>query len=141
MALTVRILGYVLAAFMAFMGVQKFIGDVPIFQIIETNAAAQWGLELPWIDPWLKYLTGALELVAAAVLAIGRRFEGAALSVLVILGAIAAHLTFLGISTPMSSDAGAEESPMLFIMALAFGAIAAIVAWMSKPAASDAAIG
>ncbi len=137
MALTIRILGYVLAAFMAFMGVQKFIGDVPIFQIIEANTAAQWGLELPWIDPWFKYLTGALELVAALILVIGRRFEGAALSLLVILGAIVAHLTVLGIATPMSSEAGAEESPMLFIMALAFGALAAFVAWMSKPSAGD----
>lgn len=140
MALTVRILGYVLAAFMAFMGVQKFIGDVPIFQIIETNAVAQWGLELPWIDPWFKYLTGALELVAAAILVIGRRFEGAAMSVLVIFGAIVAHLTLLGISTPMSSEAGAEESPLLFVMALAFGALAAFVAWMSKPIAGDPAV-
>lgn len=141
MALVVRILGYVLAAFMAFMGVQKFIGDVPIFQIIEANIAADWGLNLPWIDPWFKYLTGALELIAALIIVIGRRLEGAGLSLLVILGAIGAHLTVLGVATPMTSEAGAEESPMLFIMAVVFGLLSAFVAWVSKPSASEAGIG
>ncbi len=137
MTLVVRIAAYVLAAFMAFMGVQKFVGDVPIFQIIEANVAGDWGLELPWIDPWFKYLTGALELAAALVLVIGRRLEGAGLSLLVILGAIGAHLTVLGVATPMSSEAGAEESPMLFIMAVVFALVSAFVAWMSKPSATD----
>jgi hypothetical protein len=40
--MVLRLIGYVLAAFMAFMGVQKFIGDVPIFAIIEANTATQW---------------------------------------------------------------------------------------------------
>lgn len=141
MALAVRILGYVLAAFMAFMGVQKFIGDVPIFAIIETNLANDWGLQLPWIDPWFKYLTGVLELVAAVTLVIGKRFEGAGLSLLVILGAIGAHLTVLGVSTPMSSAPGAETSPMLFTMAVAFGLLAGFVAWMSRPTAKDMGVG
>ncbi len=140
MPLVVRILGYVLAAFMAFMGVQKFIGDVPIFAIIETNVASDWGIQLAGIDPWFKYLTGALELIAALILVIGKRFEGAVLSLLVILGAIGAHLTVLGVSTPMTSEAGAEESPMLFIMALAFGALSAFIAWMSKPSARNTGI-
>lgn len=140
MALTIRILGYVLAAFMAFMGVQKFVGDVPIFQIIETNVADQWGLTLPWIDPVFRYATGALELTAAGLLVFGKRLPGAGLSLLVILGAIAAHLTVLGVSTPMTSEPGAEHSPVLFIMALAFGALSAFLAWMSKPTAREAGI-
>ena len=141
MTLAVRILGYVLAAFMAFMGVQKFIGDVPIFAIIETNLANDWGLQLPWIEPWFKYLTGALELIAAVILVIGKRLEGAGLSLLVILGAIGAHLTVLGIATPMSSEADAETSPMLFMMAVAFGLVAAFVVWMSRPTAADVGAG
>lgn len=141
MTLAVRIAAYVLAAFMAFMGVQKFIGDVPIFSIIETNVASDWGLQLPWIDPWFKYVTGALEIVAALILVIGRRFEGGALSVAVIAGAILAHLTVLGVSTPMSSESGAAESPVLFIMAVVFGILAAFVTWMSRPTARETGIG
>lgn len=140
MHLAVRVLGYALAAFMAFMGVQKFIGDVPIFSIIETNVASDWGLQLPWIDPWFKYVTGALEIVTALILVIGRRFEGGALSVAVIAGAILAHLTVLGVATPMSSEPGAAESPMLFIMAVVFGLLAAFVTWMSRPDASEIGI-
>ena len=119
MTMAIRVLGYALAAFMAFMAIQKFIGGVPIFQIIETNAAGQFGLDLPWIEPWFRYVTGALELVAAVFLVLGRRLAGGGLSLLVTAGAIIAHLTVLGVSTPMSGEPGAVESPMLFIMALA----------------------
>ncbi len=118
MSLVPRLLAYVLAAFMGFMGVQKFIGDVPIFEIIESNAAADWGLALPWIEPWFRYLTGALELVAALLLVIGRRQAGGALALLIVLGAVGAHLTLLGIETPTSGAPDAPESPMLFYMAL-----------------------
>jgi hypothetical protein len=127
-----RVLGYVLAAFMAFMGVQKFIGDVPIFAIIETNAAAQWDVDAPWIEPWFRYLTGVLELVAALLLAIGRRFEGGLLATLIALGAVIAHLTVLGVSTPMSSDPGAEASPMLFIMAIVALLVSVVVTMMAR---------
>jgi uncharacterized membrane protein HdeD (DUF308 family) len=122
-----RLLGYALAAFMAFMGVQKFIGGVPVFQIIEANADTQWGLQLPWIEPWFRYFTGALELLAALLLVFGRRLQGGALALLIILGAIAAHLTVLGVSTPMSGEPGAPESPMLFYMALGALALTAAV--------------
>ena len=132
----VRILGYVLAAFMAFMGVQKFLGAVPIFEIIEDNLAAQWNFSAPWVEPWFRYLTGALELVSALLLVIGRRYVGGGLALLVLLGAVVAHLTVLGVSTPMSNAPGAERSPMLFMMALAFLALAAFVTWMSRRAAA-----
>ena len=136
MATATRILGYALAAFMAFMAVQKFFGDVPIFRIIEANIADQWKLDLPWIDPWFRYATGVLEIIAALLLAVGRRFEGGALSVVITLGAIAAHLTVLGIQTPMSSAAGAESSPMLFIMAVVALAVSAFVTISSRRRAS-----
>ncbi|MBI1339274.1 hypothetical protein GC169_03560 [bacterium] len=135
MALVVRITSYVLAAFMAFMGVQKFIGDVPIFAIIEANMASQWGLDLAFIDPWFKYLTGVLEIAAALILVIGQRFIGGALSTLVIAGAVGAHLTVLGVNTPMTSAPDAETSPMLFIMALVSFAVAAFVTVTSRPKA------
>lgn len=138
MPLAVRIVGYVLAAFMAFMGVQKFFGAVPIFQIIEDNLAAQWNVSAPWIDPWFKYFTGGLELVSALLLVFGLRFAGGGLALLVLVGAVIAHFTVLGVSTPMSSAPGAESSPMLFMMALAFLAVAAFLTWMSRPKSSRA---
>jgi hypothetical protein len=134
--MTARVLGYVLAAFLAFMGVQKFMGGVPIFQIIETNTSAQWGLDLPWIEPWFRYLTGALELSAALLLVLGRRFAGGGLSLLITAGAVGAHLTVLGVETPMSAEPGAQASPMLFVMALAGLAISALVTLLSRPRAS-----
>jgi hypothetical protein len=127
-----RVLSYVLAAFLAFMGAQKFIGGEPIFQIIEENAAAQWGLDLPWIEPWFRYLTGVLELVAALLLVLGRRFAGGGLSLLITAGAVGAHLTVLGIETPMSGEPGAAASPMLFAMALAALAVSAFVTLLSR---------
>ncbi|MFC7291924.1 hypothetical protein [Hirschia litorea] len=120
---------YVLAAFMAFMGIQKFIGDVPIFIIIEDNLAADWGLTLPFIDPMLKYATGLGELAATVILVAGLRLIGGGLSLALIGGAILAHLTVLGVYTPMSSAPDAEKSPMLFIMALVFFALSAAVTY------------
>jgi hypothetical protein len=126
------LLGYLLGAFMAFMGVQKFIGGVPIFGIIETNLAAQWGANLDWIEPWFRYVTGALELAAAALLVLGRRLTGGGISLLITLGAVTAHLTVLGIVTPMSGEPGAPEGPILFMMALAALAVSVFVTMMSR---------
>lgn len=122
---------YVLAAFMAFMGIQKFIGDVPIFLIIENNLESDFGLAIPFIDPVVKYLTGAAELIAALLIVLGIRFYGSVLSVGIIGGAILAHITVLGIHTPMTSAPDAETSPILFIMALVFFALAAVISYGS----------
>ena len=87
-ATAARLLGYALAAFLVFMGGQKFMGGVPIFDIIETNMSAQWGVNLPWIEPWFRYLTGALELAAAALLIFRQRLVGGGLALLITIGAI-----------------------------------------------------
>jgi hypothetical protein len=135
------LLGYLLAAFMAFMGAQKFISGVPIFGIIEANMAAQWGISLDWIEPWFRYVTGVLEIVAGALLVLGRRLAGGGLSLLITLGAVTAHLTVLGIETPMSGDPNAAQTPMLFVMALAALAVSVLVTFLSlmrkAPAASQ----
>jgi hypothetical protein len=136
-----RYLGYLLAAFMAFMGAQKFIGGVPIFGIIETNIAAQWGAGLDWIEPWFRYVTGVLEIVAAALLVLGRRLAGGGLALLITLGAVAAHLTVLGVETPMSSEEGAASSPMLFVMALLALAASAFVTMAARKPKPETAIG
>lgn len=127
-----RILAYALAAFMAFMGLQKFIGDVPIFIIIENNLAEDFSLSLPFIDPAMKYITGVLELAAAAVLVFWKRLYGGLLSVGIIGGAVLAHLTVLGISTPVSGAPDAEHSPVLFFMALGSLALAGAVTYLSR---------
>lgn len=126
---------FTLAAFLAFMGLQKFVGDVPIFEIIETNLAQQTGLGLAFVEPYGRYLTGILEFAAAGLLVFRRRW-GAILSLAILAGAIGAHLTVLGISTPVSGEPGAETSPMLFLMALAASAVAALTFWIEtrKPA-------
>jgi len=46
---------------------------------------------------------------------------------------VAAHLTFLGISTPESSTPGAAESPMLFFMALGALALSGLVTYLARP--------
>lgn len=124
-----RIPAFTLAAFLAFMGLQKFVGDVPIFAIIETNLAQQTGLGLAFIEPYGRYLTGILEFAAAGLL-VFRRQWGAILSLAILAGAILAHLTVLGIATPVSGEPGAETSPMLFIIAVAATAVAAFTFWI-----------
>lgn len=133
--IAIRTPAFILAAFLAFMGLQKFVGDVPIFEIIETNLAQQTGLGLAFIEPHGRYLTGILEFAAAGLLVFRRRW-GAILSLAILAGAIGAHLTVLGISTPVSGEPGAETSPMLFLMALAATAVAALTLWIEtrKPA-------
>lgn len=106
-----------LALFMAAMGLMKFVGDVPIFAIIEENLKAQYGISAPFIDPAFKYVTAVLELAAAGLLLLGQRRIGGLLSLAVIGGAIMAHLTVLGVATPVSSAPDAATSPMLFIIA------------------------
>ena len=112
--------GYVLGLFMIFMGVQKFIGDVPIFVILEDNLASKTGIKLAFIEPVLKYITGVLELIAGALLLFGKRLPGGLLSIIIIGGAIFLHLTIIGVSTPESSAPDAAHTPVLFIMAVVF---------------------
>jgi len=112
--------GYVLGLFMIFMGVQKFIGDVPIFVILEDNLAAKTGIKLGFIEPVLKYITGVLELIAGAFLLFGKRLFGGLLSIVVIGGAVSLHLTIIGVFTPETSAPDAAKSPVLFILAVVF---------------------
>ena len=54
------------------------------------------------LGQWFRYLTGLLEIAGATGLLIpGRAFYGAALLVMVMFGALFAHLTVLGLATAM----------------------------------------
>ncbi|MGJ8562805.1 MAG: hypothetical protein ACSHXY_04565 [Alphaproteobacteria bacterium] len=126
--------GYILGLFMVAMGAMKFLGDVPIFLLLENNLASKYGLELNFIDPGFKHVTGALELIAGGLLLFGQRLKGGLLSIFVIGGALLSHIFVLGISTPMSAEAGADKSPMLFIMASMFFMVSLWVTWSAKQA-------
>lgn len=128
----VRYAAYVLALFMGFMGIQKFIGDVPIFAIIERNTG------VGFVEPYLRYLAAIAEIAAALLIFLGRRIEGAVLATLILLGAVFAHLTVLGVNTPVSGAPDAAESPMLFIMAVVFlvySAFLTLFIWRTRRAA------
>ena len=125
---------YISGAFMVVMGLMKIFGDVPIFTLLENNLDSKYGIQLAFIDPQFKYVTAALELIAGALLLLGQRFKGAALSVIVIGGAILTHLFVIGISTPASSAPDAPQSPMLFIVAVASFLISL---WIAKAAMSE----
>jgi len=122
----VKWVGWALALFMIMMGVMKFLPmSPPIFQIIEINTG------LDFINPAFKYLTSLLEIVAGVLLFINRP-KGALLSLIIIGGAIVAHLTVLGIQTPTGPELDSATSPMLFIMAIMSFAVAAFVWWGSR---------
>lgn len=126
-----------LAAFLLFMSFQKFFGldPNPVFGLIEARS----GIAL--VDPWLRWLTGLLELVAAGlVIWPATRIRGAMLGALVALGAIAFHLSpWLGWRVPLPEQASAAlaagatpeqmanlptDQGALFLLALVIGALA-----------------
>ena len=149
----VRVASWVLAvgfaAALVFMvGLPKFIGPSPnpIFALISGRS----GIDL--FEPYLRYLTGAGEIAAAVLLVIPRtRFFGALVAGAITLAAIAFHLSpFLGIAIPTMNQlvpllqqgkSVAEIDAMnlptdgggLFMMALAFLAIAAALLWLERP--------
>jgi len=121
--------GYVLGLFMIAMGAMKFFGSVPIFTIMEANLASKYGINLGFIDPQFKFVTGVLEVIAGGLLLLGQRFKGGAMSVFVIGGAIMTHIFVIGISTPESAAPDAAKSPVLFIVAVIFFLVAL---WVTK---------
>ncbi|MEO1040471.1 MAG: DoxX family protein [Pseudomonadota bacterium] len=124
----------ILAAFMVFIGVQKFGGDNTVFSYI----AAQSGLSI--FEPGVRLLTGLAELLAAALLVGGffiarLRGLGGLLSLGVIGGAIVFHLSpWLGINAPVAFDeaGGYVFSPILFIMAVVFFSLSLIHVWLER---------
>lgn len=136
MKLVRLVLSLVLAAFMVFMGLQKFGGSNPVFSYI----AAQSGIEL--FEPVIRTATGVAEILAAVLILLGlfagmARGLGALLSLAVIGGAIGFHLSpWLGINAPVAfaEGGGYEFSPMLFGMAVAFFAISAFLVWSDRAA-------
>ena len=95
-------LALIVGGFLIFFGIMKFTGGAHIFPYIEYKAA---GFGLPFASfffPLVNWATGALEILAGAlvVLPLTRRF-GALLAVLPLFGAVVFHLSpVLGVVTP-----------------------------------------
>jgi DoxX-like family len=149
----IRLLSWALAlgfaaALVFLVGLPKFVGPDPnpIFALI----AGRTGVSL--FEPYVRYATGVAELTAALLLIIPRtRFYGALLAGGVTLGAIGFHLSpFLGVQIPQMdrlvallqegrsvSEIDAMALPTdggtLFMMALAFFAVAVALAWLERP--------
>lgn len=116
-----------LAAFLAFMGVQKFGAENIIFATI----AEKSGIAL--FEPVVRTIVGVSEITAAALLLIPRmRMIGSGAALGIIGGAIGFHLSpWLGTSVPMAP--GAAPTPALFYMAIGSFLLAAVVLIMARP--------
>ncbi|MDQ7019043.1 MAG: hypothetical protein Q9M33_07735 [Robiginitomaculum sp.] len=126
-------LAIILAAFLVFMGSQKFGTHNPVFQYM----AIQSGISL--FEPGVRMATGLAEISAALLILWPRtRLYGALLALAVLGGALALHLSpWLGINAPVDFSEACRaaqncdyadmssymKSPMLFIMALGFSLI------------------
>jgi hypothetical protein len=136
------------AALVFMVGLPKFIGPAPnpIFALI----AGRTGIDL--FEPYLRYATGAGEVIAAVLLIVPRtRFLGALLAALITLAAIGFHLSpFLGVAIPAIdqlvpmlqqgrsvAEIDAMNLPtdggMLFFTALIFLAVASTLLWLERP--------
>jgi len=78
------------------------------------------------LEPWGRYATGGVELVAAILLLTRcHAWLGALLALGVISGAIASHLTVLGIVVK-------DDGGLLFALALTVFVASAVVAWLHR---------
>ncbi len=78
------------------------------------------------VEPWGRFASGGIELVAALLLLVPRTAAaGAALALGVMAGALLAHLSLLGIE--VQGDGG-----LLFVLALVVFACAGLVAWLRR---------
>ncbi|MBL1431322.1 MAG: DoxX family protein [Robiginitomaculum sp.] len=110
------LLSIILALFLIFMGVQKFLGANPVFSYLaETTGFALF-------EPVIRILTGVMEIIAALLLLWPtKRKYGALLAAAIIGGALVFHLSpFLGINAPVAfaPDGSYVKSSMLFFMAI-----------------------
>ncbi|MFS2317391.1 hypothetical protein RMQ97_05565 [Maricaulis sp. D1M11] len=126
--------GLLLAAFMVFMGLQKFGADNAVFDFIATQS----GIAL--FEPVVRMATGVAELLAAVLILVGLfanrlRGVGGLFSLAVIGGALVFHLSpWLGIVAPVGYDEAGNYvfSPMLFMMAVAFFGVSAVVTFIER---------
>lgn len=111
------VLPYLLALYIAYIFLYylpfKFAPGSALFQIIEDWAGQSW------VEPYFRYFTGGLELLAVVVLFIpGLQVAGAALSMGIMAGAISLHLfTPLGIDPYNDGGTLFKEALTVFLFA------------------------
>ncbi len=94
----------------------KFTGAAESIYIFETVG----------MEPFGRYLSGVAELIAGVLLLIPRlSWAGAALAISVMLGAIASHLTVLGIVV-------LDDGGLLFVLAVTVTVCSSIVLWLRR---------
>ncbi len=99
-----------LGAAMIVFSLPKLIGDPMALGTFQALGA----------DPWLRYITGALELISGVLVLIPRStIYGAGLAALVMAGAIVSHIAVLGMGFP-------------FPLAVVFLALATSILWMTR---------
>lgn len=135
------------AALLLIVGLPKFAGPGPnpIFALIEGRSG------IAVFDPELRYLVGAGEFLAAALLIVPRtRFLGASLAGLITISAIGFHLSpWLGVQIPNLERVSAllregrtvaeidamnlpTDGGALFYTALAFLTVALAIMWLER---------
>ena len=125
---------FLLAAFLAMMGAQKFGAENVIFATI----AERSGVSL--FEPQIRMLVGVSEIIAAVLLLFPRtRLLGALGAVAIVGGAIGFHLSpWLGISVSMAP--GAAPTSMLFMMAVGSFVLAVNVLILARATRADLVI-
>lgn len=120
------ILALALAGLFLFMASFKFMPELtgeanPVFPLIAKNT----GIAL--VEPYLRWLTGAMELIAGLLLIMPRtRLAGAALGLCIMIGALASHLTpILGIEVP-------GQGHFIFYMAIVMLVLTLLVMALSR---------
>jgi uncharacterized membrane protein YphA (DoxX/SURF4 family) len=87
------------------------------------------------MEPWGRYASGVVELVAAVLLLVPRTAHfGALLALGVITGAIGSHVTKLGITIPNQDGSPGDDGGLLFVLACVVFAMSLIVLIMRRRA-------
>jgi len=122
------ILALILAGMFLFMASFKFMPEItgeanPVFPLIAKNT----GIAL--IEPYMRWLTGVMEVLAALLLIMPRtRMLGGLLALCIMVGALGSHLTpVLGIDVP-------GQGPTIFYMAIGMMVLTVLVLILSKGA-------
>ena len=120
-----KILPWALALFCAFVFLRyipyKFAPGSHLFQVIEDWAG------MDWVEPYFRFITGGIELLACLLLAIpGVQVAGAAVSLGTMTGAICLH-----VFTPLGIDPY-NDGAQLFIQAVGVWFSSAIILYIRR---------
>ena len=112
------VLALLIAVFFIYVSIFFKFRDAVGDNIIFATIAQKSGLSL--FEPYIRYLVGAMEVVAAILLVIPKsRCLGALLAFGILTGALGFHLSpWLGIAVPVEINSTQTDGGMLFFMAI-----------------------